>query len=67
MPKRREAPGARGEAPSLAGLASIRCMRCEQDKPAAGARPFHAHMVCADCTRQVIAAAAKGQAQRAAS
>ncbi len=31
------------------GGTQIDCMVCEQAKPAAGSRPFHALTVCADC------------------
>ncbi|WP_416406555.1 hypothetical protein RCH27_08855 [Paracidovorax citrulli] len=48
-------------------LAEIRCMVCEKDKPAEGARPFRAHHVCADCVRVVAqrAAAREGAADQA--
>ena len=32
---------------------TIECMSCEQIKPAAGSRPFHAWTVCADCCADV--------------
>ena len=32
---------------------TIECMACEQIKPAAGSRPFHAWSVCADCCADV--------------
>ena len=35
------------------GGAQIDCMICEQSKPAAGSRPFHAWTVCADCCADV--------------
>ncbi|MFD2298361.1 hypothetical protein QRO11_12230 [Paracidovorax citrulli] len=38
---------------TFADLAQIRCMVCDREKPAEGARPFRAHSVCADCVRQV--------------
>lgn len=31
----------------------IDCIRCDQKKPAAGARRFHACQVCADCTQKL--------------
>jgi hypothetical protein len=42
--------------PGLADLrpnATIRCLYCDQDKPQGGATKFHAHHVCADCTRKL--------------
>lgn len=38
---------------TLADLGTVRCMVCDKDKTAEGARPFRAHHVCADCVRQV--------------
>jgi len=32
---------------------TIECMACEQIKPAAGSRPFHAWAVCAGCCADV--------------
>jgi hypothetical protein len=52
---------------SIARPGTIRCMRCEQDKPAAGARPFHALHVCAECVRKLAGIQQKGQAHGATS
>jgi len=43
--------------------ATIRCLRCDQLKPQAGAVKFHAHHVCADCTKKLQAGT--GPANRA--
>ena len=36
---------------------TITCLRCEKEKPAAGATKFRAHHVCAECTQKLKAAA----------
>jgi hypothetical protein len=43
--------------------ATIRCLRCDQLKPQAGAVKFHAHHVCVDCTKKLQAGT--GPANRA--
>ncbi|MFD1839098.1 hypothetical protein [Paracidovorax cattleyae] len=43
---------------TFADLAKVRCMVCDRDKPAEGARPFRACHVCADCVRLVTQRAA---------
>ena len=35
--------------------ATVRCMVCEQQRPAAGAEKFHAHHVCRECAAKVRA------------
>lgn len=35
--------------------ATIRCLHCDQLKPQAGSVKFHAHHVCADCTKKLQA------------
>lgn len=32
---------------------AIHCIQCDQHKPAAGARRFHACHVCSDCARKL--------------
>ena len=54
--------------PPKRGMADIRpsamidCMLCGQPKPSAGAKPFRALMVCAECTLKL--AKIKDQQQR---
>lgn len=33
--------------------ATIRCMVCDKDAPAAGSRKFHAHHVCVACAQRL--------------
>lgn len=35
--------------------ATVHCMVCEQQRPAAGAEKFHAHHVCRECAAKVRA------------
>ncbi len=32
---------------------AIHCIQCDQEKPAAGARRFHACHVCSDCSKKL--------------
>ncbi len=43
---------------TFADLATVHCMVCDRDRPAAGAQKFHALYVCADCVRLVSQRAA---------
>lgn len=44
---------------TFADLATVHCMVCDKEKPAAGAKQFHALMVCADCIPRITSAAAQ--------
>lgn len=35
--------------------ATVHCMVCEQQRPAAGAEKFHAHHVCRECAAKLRA------------